>query len=116
MRTYTQLTQEQRYKISALKRMGHSKNELAQVVEMYRSTISRELHLNTGEHGYRPNQAYEKVSGRRTNICLFQHPLHFNNENILKKLAGKEPARNGIPARRKSVLPLVLGCVPLLRP
>jgi IS30 family transposase len=108
MRTYTQLTQELRYKISALKRMGHSRNEIAQVVEMHRSTISRELHRNTSERGYRPKQAHEKAIGRRTNICIFQHPLHFNNENIFKKLAGKEPARNGIPARKSQSCRLFL--------
>jgi IS30 family transposase len=65
MRTYTQLTQEQRYQISALKRMGHSRNEIAQVVEVHRSTISRELGRNTGERGYRPKQAHEKAISRR---------------------------------------------------
>jgi IS30 family transposase len=65
MRTYTQLTQEQRYQISALKRMGHSRNKIAQVVEVHRSTISRELRRNTGERGYRPKQAHEKAIGRR---------------------------------------------------
>jgi len=65
MRTYTQLTQEQRYQISALKRMGHSQTEIAQVVEVHRSTISRELPRNTGERGYRPKQAHEKAVSRR---------------------------------------------------
>lgn len=65
MRTYTQLTQEQRYQISALKGMGHSRNEIAQVAEVHRSTISRELGRNTGERGYRPKQAHEKAIGRR---------------------------------------------------
>ena len=65
VRTYTQLTQEQRYQISALKRMRHSRNESVQVVEVHRSTISRELRRNTGERGYRPKQAHEKAIGRR---------------------------------------------------
>lgn len=65
MRTYTQLTKEQRYQISALKGMEHSRNAIAQVVEVHRSTISRELGRNTGERGYRPKQAHEKAIGRR---------------------------------------------------
>ena len=65
MRTYTQLTQEQRYKIYALNGMRHSRNEIAHVVEVHRSTISRELRRNTGERGYRPKQAHEKAISRR---------------------------------------------------
>lgn len=68
VRTYTQLTQEQSYQISALKGMGHSRNEIAQVVEVHRSTISRELGRNTGERGYRPKQAHEKAIGRRAKV------------------------------------------------
>ena len=65
MRTYAQLTREQRYQIYALKRMGHSQNEIAQVVEVHGSTISRELRRNTGGRGYRPRQADAKAIGRR---------------------------------------------------
>ena len=65
MRTYTQLTQEQRYQIYALKKMGHTQSEIAQVLEVDRSTICRELSRNTGERGYRPKQAHEKAMQRR---------------------------------------------------
>lgn len=65
MRTYKQLTSEQRYQISALKRMGHSLTEIARELEVHKSTISRELSRNTGERGYRPKQAHEKACERR---------------------------------------------------
>jgi transposase, IS30 family len=65
MRTYKQLTSEQRYQISVLKRMGHSPTEIAKELEVHKSTISRELSRNTGERGYRPKQANEKALERR---------------------------------------------------
>ena len=57
MRTYTQLTQEQRYQIYALKKAGHKQMEIANVVGIHKSTISRELRRNQGQRGYRPKQA-----------------------------------------------------------
>jgi len=66
MRTYTQLTREQRYQISVLKKMGHSQTEMAQALKVNRSSISRELRRNTGRRGYRPKQADEKAMRRRS--------------------------------------------------
>ena len=65
MRTYQQLTREQRYQISALKKIGHRPTEIAKVLEVHKSTISRELSRNTGERGYRPKQADERARQRR---------------------------------------------------
>jgi len=67
VRTYKQLTSQQRYQISALKRMEHSQTEIAKELEVHKSTISRELRRNTGERGYRPKQAEEKADQRRAN-------------------------------------------------
>jgi IS30 family transposase len=69
MRTYKQLTSVQRYQISALKRMGHRRTEIAKEVEVHKSTIGRELRRNTGERGYRPKQADEKACERRANAA-----------------------------------------------
>lgn len=66
MRTYHQLTSEQRYQISALKRIGHTQTEIAKELEVHKTTISRELSRNMGERGYRPKQANEKALERRT--------------------------------------------------
>lgn len=43
MNHYTQLTQEQRYQIYAMKRAGFSQVEMASEVGVHASTISREL-------------------------------------------------------------------------
>ena len=40
---YKQLTQEQRYQIYALKKAGHGQMEIANIVDVHKSTISREL-------------------------------------------------------------------------
>ncbi|MFH1907014.1 MAG: helix-turn-helix domain-containing protein [Chloroflexota bacterium] len=56
MRTYTQLTQEQRHQISALKRIGLRQSKMAKGIGVHRATIGRELRRNEGERGYRPKQ------------------------------------------------------------
>lgn len=61
---YTHLTREERYQIYALKKAGHSQNEIAKVLKRNPSTISRELARNTGRRGYRPKQAH-RLAGER---------------------------------------------------
>ena len=65
MRSYTQLTLEQRYQIQALLNMGHSYREIATVVGVHKSTISREVGRNKGSRGYRPQQAHRFTLTRR---------------------------------------------------
>ena len=65
MRTYKQLTQEQRYQIYALMRMGHNQTEIAEIVSVHKSTVSRELQRNRGQRGYRPKQAHQLALSRR---------------------------------------------------
>lgn len=62
--SYTQLTQEQRYQIYALRKMGHSPSEIAGVIKVHRSTVGRELRRNTGGRGYRPHQAQARAIAR----------------------------------------------------
>jgi len=62
---YTQLTREQRYQISALKRLGQNQSQIAQVVGCHKSTISREMRRNQGLKGYRPLQADELAYDRQ---------------------------------------------------
>jgi len=56
--SYTQLTQEERYQIYALKKAGHIQAEIAEIVGRDAGTISRELRRNRGLKGYRPQQAH----------------------------------------------------------
>lgn len=65
MRTYKQLTREQRYQIKALLKTGHKQVEIASVLGVNKSTIQREIKRNRGERGYRPEQAHEKALARR---------------------------------------------------
>src|SRR6266508_3127282 len=63
--SYHQLTQEQRYQIYALKKTGHSRTEIAEVIGVHKSTVSRELKRNKGGRGYRPQQAHSLALERR---------------------------------------------------
>ena len=63
--SYTQLTQDKRYQIHALLKMGHQQTEIAECLEVHKSTISRELRRNKGMRGYRPKQAHQKAMSRR---------------------------------------------------
>ena len=65
MRTYKQLTQEQRYYIFQLNKKDFTQDEIAQEIGVDKSTISRELKRNTGQRGYRPKQAQRKATERR---------------------------------------------------
>ena len=66
MRTYHQLTQVQRYQIYALRKTKHSLAEIAEVLGVHKSSVSRELKRNRGKRGYRPQQADELALERRT--------------------------------------------------
>jgi IS30 family transposase len=65
MRTYTQLTREQRYQIYALLKAGHNQTEIAHFIKVHKSTVSRELRRNRGLKGYRPKQAHQFALNRR---------------------------------------------------
>jgi IS30 family transposase len=65
--SYSQLTQEQRYHISGLRKAGNSQASIADVVGVHKSTISREIARNSGERGYRPKQANERALEKRRN-------------------------------------------------
>lgn len=68
MRTYTQLTYEQRYQIYVLLKAGHNQSEIAHFTRVHKSTISRELKRNRGQRGYRPKQAHEFALSRRKKV------------------------------------------------
>jgi IS30 family transposase len=65
MRTYTQLTREERYQIYMLIQAGHKQSEIAKLLGRHRATISRELWRNRGMRGYRPKQAHRMAFARR---------------------------------------------------
>lgn len=65
MRTYMQLTQGQRYQIYALLKAGATQTEIARIICVHKSTVSRELNRNRGKRGYRPKQAHQLALNRR---------------------------------------------------
>ena len=65
MRSYTQLTQEQRYQISALLQTEQTQSAIAEVLGVHKATISREVRRNHGQRGYRPQQAHRWALQRR---------------------------------------------------
>lgn len=69
MSCYQQLTQEERYQIHALKKAGHTPQEISEVLVRSPSTISRELKRNRGGRGYRPQQAQRLATERRLAIA-----------------------------------------------
>lgn len=69
MKTYKQLTYEQRCQIYALNKTGMSQNKIANQLGIAQSTISRELSRNTGKRGYRIKQAQVSSVQRRLAAC-----------------------------------------------
>jgi len=65
MKDYDQLTIEQRYQIDILLKAGKAQKEIAVLLNVSPSTISRELRRNGGKRGYRPKQAQNKADNRR---------------------------------------------------
>lgn len=65
MKTYKQLTYEQRCQIYALSKTGMSQNKIATQLKVSQSTISREFSRNTGKRGYRFKQAQTSTDTRR---------------------------------------------------
>lgn len=74
MSGYTQLTREPRYQIQALMKTGQNHTQMASVLGVHKTTISRELRRNRGLRGYRPHQAHQfaqarQATQRRARLC-----------------------------------------------
>lgn len=63
--SYTQLTQDQRYQICALKQVEQKNKRIAEILGVHASTVSRELKRNRGKKGYRSKQADQKAQERK---------------------------------------------------
>ncbi len=66
---YSQLPLPQRYEISALHKAGQGPTQIAQVVGVHRTTISRELKRNKSPNGYYPQAAHHYAQQRRKDRC-----------------------------------------------
>jgi IS30 family transposase len=65
MRKYRRITLEDRCQIHALNRQGSSQQQIAGVLGISQSAVSRELSRNRGQRGYRFKQAQEKADARQ---------------------------------------------------
>jgi len=65
MNHYKQLTHAERYMIYTCRKNGISRSAIARMMNRPTSTISRELHRNSGGRGYRHKQAHNKTVFRR---------------------------------------------------
>lgn len=88
--TYHQLTQEERYLISAHRMAGANQRAIAKLLHRSPSTISRELQRNATRHDrrYRPSKAHRYAEARRR--CCRRGPryndqVHRRVEAALKK-------------------------------
>ena len=105
MRGYTQLTQEERYQIYALKKAGHIQAEIAEIIGRDPGTISRELRRNRGLKGYRPQQAhnlalarrYDKAQPRIGNQVWQQVELLIREEWSPEQVVGRVAMEQGVP-------------------
>lgn len=63
-KSFTHLTQEERYQIYAYKKAGYSNKYIAEALSRHVSTIKREASRNSGQKGYRPQQAHRFAQER----------------------------------------------------
>jgi IS30 family transposase len=72
-KTYTRLTEDERYQIYEGVTENLSHREIAILINKHHSTVSNEVRRNTGLRGYRPKQAQEKAQQRE------QHKPRYKN-------------------------------------
>jgi IS30 family transposase len=74
MRTYHQLTSEERYALSTLRKQGYTVRGIARALDRAPSTISREVRRNSRKDGgYRPSTAHDFARWRRSRSRRNQH-------------------------------------------
>jgi transposase, IS30 family len=62
--SYTRVTEVERSQIYALRQAGKGNNKIAEVIGRDQGTVSREVKRNTGERGYRWQQAHRQAAER----------------------------------------------------
>ena len=71
---YHQITREERYTISALRKQGYRTSKIAAVLGRHRSSIYREIKRNQcNDNGYRPFKADSRTRGRRSRSRRNKH-------------------------------------------
>ena len=123
-KTYTRLTEDERYQIYEGVTERRSHREIASLINKHHSAVSREVKRNRGLRGYRPKQAQDKAQERLRSegypmVCattiygyiqqdkasggeLYQYLRH---RRPYKKRTGSPDARGQIIGRVSIVLP-----------
>ena len=91
-KSYTHITQDERYQIHAYKKAGFSPTTIALDLNRHVSTINRELNRNTGLKGYRPKQAHRLAQAR-----LFTKPKSVKLTDTLKQKIVREIEQDWSP-------------------
>ena len=65
MNKYRRIKYEDRCQIYALSKRGSSQESIAEVLGVSQSAVSREIHRNRGERGYRFKQSEAKAQARQ---------------------------------------------------
>src|SRR3990167_4053279 len=83
MSKYHQLTQEERYRITAHRMAGSSKADIARLLQRHPSTIGRELRRNATAHDgdYRAEKAHSYATARRRRC---RRGAQFSAENMAR--------------------------------
>lgn len=68
MRTYRRITYEDRCQLYALRKAGKTQAEISQALGFSQGTVSRELARNTGQRGYRFQQAQCLAQARQQQV------------------------------------------------
>ena len=84
-KSYSHLTQSQPCQIYTLKSKKFSQAEIAEIVGVHPSTISREIARNTGERGYRYKQAHETAVVRRQQASAQPKVMTVENIELIEK-------------------------------
>jgi|TARA_R110000823_G_scaffold298902_1_gene419530 IS30 family transposase len=82
---YRQLTQTQRYQISALRVAGKSQRQIAGIIGCHSSTVSRELRRNSTS-GYDPEHAQQQSNARRSQAFKWHKRVQWLTEWVRKQL------------------------------
>ncbi len=64
MTGYTQLTCAQRYQLYARQKAAHNRTQIATIIGVHKSTVSREITRNGGGRGYRPRHNWARLEDR----------------------------------------------------
>jgi len=111
--SYRQLTSEERYALSTLRKQGCTQAQIARAIGRHRSTISREVRRNSRKDGgYRPGPAHDFARWRRsrsrrnqrftdTDWCLVRERLH--QQWSPEQIAGRLRADRSLSISHESI-------------